>query len=120
MIQVEKTKLDGVLLIKPEVFHDYRGEYVETYNEGSIITEATVTHDRVFESGGLGKLIYHIEPREIILNKDCFLPPLLTLFTFEYNSLNFTASSLVYSLSPFFKKLTNFNNFNLISYNSLR
>ncbi len=33
MIKVEKTKLDGVLLIKPDVFKDFRGEYVETYNE---------------------------------------------------------------------------------------
>ena len=32
-MQVEKTKLDGVLLIKPEVFEDHRGWYVETYNE---------------------------------------------------------------------------------------
>jgi len=33
MIEVSKTKLDGVLLIKPYVFEDHRGEYVETYNE---------------------------------------------------------------------------------------
>ena len=32
-MEVEKTKLDGVLLIKPGVFEDFRGEYVETYNE---------------------------------------------------------------------------------------
>lgn len=32
MITVEKTKLDGVLLIKPEVFDDFRGTYTETYN----------------------------------------------------------------------------------------
>jgi len=32
-MEVTKTKLDGVLLIKPEVFEDHRGEYVETYNE---------------------------------------------------------------------------------------
>ena len=30
---VEKTKLDGVLLIKPKIFEDFRGNYVETYNE---------------------------------------------------------------------------------------
>lgn len=30
---VEKTKLDGVLLIKLEGFEDHRGEYVELYNE---------------------------------------------------------------------------------------
>ena len=32
-MQVSKTKLDGVLLIKPEIFEDWRGQYVETYNE---------------------------------------------------------------------------------------
>ena len=30
---VEKTKLNGVLLIKLDVFEDFRGQYVETYNE---------------------------------------------------------------------------------------
>jgi dTDP-4-dehydrorhamnose 3,5-epimerase len=29
----EKTNLDGVLLIKPDVHEDHRGFYVETYNE---------------------------------------------------------------------------------------
>lgn len=33
MIEVSETKLDGVLLIKPYVFEDHRGEFVETYNE---------------------------------------------------------------------------------------
>jgi len=33
MIEVSKTKLEGVLLIKPSVFEDHRGEYIETYNE---------------------------------------------------------------------------------------
>ena len=33
MIHFKKTKLEGVLLIQPEVFEDFRGEYVETYNE---------------------------------------------------------------------------------------
>lgn len=37
MIKVEKTKLDGVLLIKPDVFKDFRGEYIETYNEEEFI-----------------------------------------------------------------------------------
>ena len=32
MIKVEKTKLDGVLLIKPDTFEDFRGSYTETYN----------------------------------------------------------------------------------------
>ncbi|MBP7215987.1 MAG: dTDP-4-dehydrorhamnose 3,5-epimerase family protein [Candidatus Omnitrophica bacterium] len=33
MIEVVKTKLAGVLLIKPSVFLDFRGEYVETFNK---------------------------------------------------------------------------------------
>ncbi len=32
-MEVKQTKLDGVLLIKLDVFEDHRGEYVETYNE---------------------------------------------------------------------------------------
>src|SRR5712671_6348999 len=32
-MQVIKTKLDGVLLIKLEAFEDHRGYYLETYNE---------------------------------------------------------------------------------------
>jgi len=32
-MEVCKTDLGGVLLIKLEVFEDFRGEYVETYNE---------------------------------------------------------------------------------------
>lgn len=33
-MKVEKTKLDGVLLITPPtIFNDFRGAYVETYNE---------------------------------------------------------------------------------------
>jgi dTDP-4-dehydrorhamnose 3,5-epimerase len=32
-MDVEKTKLDGVLLIKLRSFEDFRGEYLETYNE---------------------------------------------------------------------------------------
>ncbi len=33
MIEISKTNLESVLLIKPFVFEDHRGEYVETYNE---------------------------------------------------------------------------------------
>lgn len=32
-MEISETKLRGVLLIKPEIFEDHRGEYVETYNE---------------------------------------------------------------------------------------
>lgn len=41
-MEVSKTKLDGVLLIKPPtVFNDFRGSYVETYNE-KLYTEAGI------------------------------------------------------------------------------
>lgn len=33
MITTEQTELPGVLLIKPSVFEDFRGQYVELYNE---------------------------------------------------------------------------------------
>ena len=33
MIHLEDTKLDGVLLIKPQVFEDFRGSYLMPYNE---------------------------------------------------------------------------------------
>jgi len=33
MFEVCKTKLNGVLLIKPTFFEDHRGEYLELYNE---------------------------------------------------------------------------------------
>lgn len=37
-MKVEKTKLDGVLLIKLDVFEDFRGQYIETYNEDAYRT----------------------------------------------------------------------------------
>jgi dTDP-4-dehydrorhamnose 3,5-epimerase len=33
MIHIEKTNLDGVLLIKPKVFEDFRGNYTMTFNQ---------------------------------------------------------------------------------------
>lgn len=33
MIDIQPTKLPGVLLIKPTIFEDHRGEYIELYNE---------------------------------------------------------------------------------------
>lgn len=33
MVEFSKTNLDGVLLVKSQVFEDFRGEYVEIYNE---------------------------------------------------------------------------------------
>ncbi|MFO0753193.1 MAG: dTDP-4-dehydrorhamnose 3,5-epimerase family protein [Thermodesulfovibrionales bacterium] len=48
-MEVTATRLDGVLLIKPQVFEDHRGEYIETYNEElyrkSGITAAFVQDD---------------------------------------------------------------------------
>jgi dTDP-4-dehydrorhamnose 3,5-epimerase len=42
-MEVSKAKLDGVLLVKPPtVFEDFRGSYVETYNE-KLYTEAGIT-----------------------------------------------------------------------------
>ena len=42
-MEVSRTKLDGVLLIEPPtIFEDYRGIYVETYNE-KLYTEAGIT-----------------------------------------------------------------------------
>ena len=32
-MEIIKTKLNGVLLLKPKIFEDFRGQYVETYNE---------------------------------------------------------------------------------------
>ena len=32
-MHVSKTELDGVLLIKLDVFEDFRGQYIETYNQ---------------------------------------------------------------------------------------
>jgi dTDP-4-dehydrorhamnose 3,5-epimerase len=41
-MKVSKTKLDGVLLVEPPtVFEDFRGTYVETYNE-RLYTEAGI------------------------------------------------------------------------------
>jgi len=45
-MEIEKTKMNGVLLIKPYVFEDHRGEYVETYNK-KLYKEAGVDVDFV-------------------------------------------------------------------------
>src|SRR6478672_11974364 len=42
-LSVTKTKLDGVLAIKPPtIFEDFRGQYVETYNE-TLYAEAGIS-----------------------------------------------------------------------------
>lgn len=38
-IIVEKTNLEGVLLIKPNIFEDHRGQFVELYNEGEYFSK---------------------------------------------------------------------------------
>jgi len=44
-MKVMKTALDGVLLISPPTqFEDFRGEYVEIYNQ-SLYTQAGITYD---------------------------------------------------------------------------
>ena len=35
MLNVEYTEIDGVLLIKPSIYQDFRGSYVEIYNSES-------------------------------------------------------------------------------------
>ena len=42
-MQVEKTRLDGVLLFKPRVFGDERGFFLESYNEG-VLARAGINH----------------------------------------------------------------------------
>ena len=32
-MKIEDSKINGLKIITPEVFHDFRGEYIETYNE---------------------------------------------------------------------------------------
>jgi dTDP-4-dehydrorhamnose 3,5-epimerase len=45
MIEITKSKLDGVLVIKPPtIFEDFRGSYVETYNR-EIYQKAGITQD---------------------------------------------------------------------------
>lgn len=36
-MKIERTSLDGVLLIKPNVFEDFRGNYTEVYNKKTYI-----------------------------------------------------------------------------------
>ena len=30
---IEKTKIDDCIILKPDIYYDYRGEYIETYNK---------------------------------------------------------------------------------------
>ncbi len=54
-MQVEKTKLDGVLLIMPPtIFEDHRGTYVELYNE-KLYKEAGVKADFIQDDISVSK-----------------------------------------------------------------
>lgn len=44
MIEVETTKLEGVVLIKPRVFGDDRGFFVETFNQRDALTAGLPAH----------------------------------------------------------------------------
>ena len=52
-MKTEKTELENVLLIKPDIFEDFRGEYVETWNRWEypdipwICDDISVSHRRV-------------------------------------------------------------------------
>jgi dTDP-4-dehydrorhamnose 3,5-epimerase len=49
---IEKTRLDGVMLIKPVVFEDHRGSYTMTYNErdyGKALEPHDITAPRFVE-----------------------------------------------------------------------
>jgi dTDP-4-dehydrorhamnose 3,5-epimerase len=41
-LEVKKTELDGVLTIQPYIFEDFRGEFVETFN------------DKIYRDSGIG------------------------------------------------------------------
>lgn len=43
-MEIRQTELDGVLLIKPQIFEDFRGEYVETYNEEAYKKNGVACH----------------------------------------------------------------------------
>jgi dTDP-4-dehydrorhamnose 3,5-epimerase len=46
-MNIKKTKLDGVFIVTPPtIYEDFRGEYVETYNEG-LYHEAGITAEFV-------------------------------------------------------------------------
>ncbi len=44
MIEVTRTKLEGVLLVKPSINEDFRGKYVETYNEEEYRAKGIAAH----------------------------------------------------------------------------
>ncbi|MGA2477389.1 MAG: dTDP-4-dehydrorhamnose 3,5-epimerase [Spirochaetia bacterium] len=44
MMEIEKTELEGVLLVRTGGFEDFRGEYVETYNEEEYLRKGVACH----------------------------------------------------------------------------
>lgn len=54
-LKIEKTRLDGVLLIHPPTqFSDFRGQYVETYNR-ALYHAASITDDFIQDDASLTK-----------------------------------------------------------------
>jgi dTDP-4-dehydrorhamnose 3,5-epimerase len=52
-LRVEKTELDGVLIIHPPTqFEDFRGDYIETYNK-AIYHQAGITDDFVQDDSSM-------------------------------------------------------------------
>lgn len=53
MIKVTKTKLEGVLLIKLDPFEDFRGEYVEIFNEKLYLAEINkILKETIYQKDG--------------------------------------------------------------------
>ena len=51
-MRISKSKLEGVLIFKPEPFEDFRGEYVELFNEDLYLKEIKqALRDTVYEKG---------------------------------------------------------------------
>lgn len=66
---IESKKLPGVMLIKPKVFHDHRGFFMETYNE-NVFNELGIqanfiqeNHSLSVAAGVLRGLHYQLNPR---------------------------------------------------------
>lgn len=61
MVKFYKTNLENVLLIKPESFEDFRGEYLETYSEKlySFIFLKELNKDIKFVEDDVSITLYH-------------------------------------------------------------
>ena len=55
MLKIKRTKLNGVLIIRPPtIFKDFRGFYVETYNE-KIYKKCGINHKFIQDDISLSK-----------------------------------------------------------------